>query len=168
MRNEDMAQGIISRSEYDFRNAITLTDSKPFQDMGGEGISETFKKNGVVLTLADTSRVPGWSQMRSRLIGLEVDTNSPKIAMIFFCDSCKYARDYIPALPRHPSESKKEDAAEHGESTHCCDAIRYACMAHTIVKHRQEPTETMVKKELKANRPTVKNLMKQAGHAYFK
>ena len=124
MRNEDIALGIIARSEYAARNVVTLTDSLPFQDRGGETIAMVFQKHGCTLTLGDTSRVAGWSQVRSRLIGKQIDSNDPtKVPMIYFCACCKYARDYIPALPRHPSESKREDAAEHGEATHSPDCL---------------------------------------------
>lgn len=130
MRNEEIAQGILARSKAPEEKGITtLTDSYPFPDRGeGKTIAETFADNGVPLELGKTARVTGWSQMRSRLIGKEFETGK-RIAMLFFCACCKYARDYIPALPRHPSEQKMEDAAEHGEATHSCDAVRLACMA---------------------------------------
>jgi hypothetical protein len=153
MRNEDMAQAILSASEYEHQNVITLTDSKPFQDMGGYSIAKIFADNGVVLTMADTSRVPGWSQVRSRLIGKSIDTYSPKVPMIFFCERCTAARDYMPALTRHKSESKPEDAAEHGEATHICDCVRYGCQAssHNLIKDRVEPMETITLKSLGAH-----------------
>lgn len=167
MRNEDIAQGIVNRSEYGQTKLITLTDSKPFQDMGGEGIALTFQKNGCPLTRADTSRVAGWSQLRSRLIGSDPAGTLQPVPMIYFCECCKYARDYIPALPRHPSESKKEDAAEHGEATHSCDAIRYACMAHadSVIKDRLQPMATQIERSIKAMRPTPNRLLAAAGYA---
>lgn len=136
MRNEDIAAGILSRSAAYERNVITLTDSLPFQDRGGEGPDITFQREGVQLTQGDTSRVTGWAAMRGRLIGIPVKTGDKpdRIPMIYFFESCKYARDYIPALPRHPSESKSEDAAEHGEATHAPDAIRLICMVHSVVR----------------------------------
>lgn len=134
-RNEDIAYGIVSRSlAPEEKYLTTLTDSLPFQDRGGKTIAETFADCGVPLTLGDTSRIAGWSQVRSRLIGIEVDSNDKhRTPMIVFTESCKAARDYMPALPRHPSENKKEDAAEHGEATHSPDAIRLACMARPLV-----------------------------------
>jgi len=169
MRNEDIASGIVSRSELGYTDLITLADSKPFQDTGGDGIALTFQKNGCTLTRADTSRVAGWSQLRSRLIGISHEVGSAvKIPMIFFCEKCKYARDYIPALPRHPSESKKEDAAEHGEATHACDAIRYACMAHAnaVIKDRLQPMESRIMREL-SQKPTMKKITSRMGNVYF-
>ena len=148
MRNEDIATGLWNRTEINHRNGPILTDSLPFQDRGGQTIAQTFAETfrtlgcSAVLTLGDTSRVTGWSQVRSRLIGIQVDSNETyRTPMLYVTHSCKYARDYIPALTRHPSESKKEDAAEHGEATHACDAIRLACMAHTIIKDRNAPLD---------------------------
>jgi hypothetical protein len=169
MRNEDIALGILERSEHFAQKVGTLTDSLPFQDRGGETIAHTFQKSGVILTRGDTSRIPGWSQMRSRLIGIQYDSNSPtRLPLLYICDSCKYARDYIPALPRHPSEGKRaEDAAEHGEATHSCDAIRLGCMAHPIVKDRTDITERQIQKELASRRPTMKKITAREGARIF-
>lgn len=169
MRNEDMAEGIIARSEYSFRQVPTLTDSLPFQDRGGETIAMVFAKNGCPLTLGDTSRVPGWSQVRSRLIGKQIDTNSEiKTPMIFFTKSCKYCADYVPQLQRHPSEKKKEDAVEHGEATHICDTIRLGSMAHTIIKDVMHPTQARIEKTLKAMKPTMQKITQKMGASFFR
>ena len=163
-RNEDIAAGIIARSELGHESIPTLTDSLPFQDRGGETIADVFRKHGVILTLGDTSRVPGWSQMRSRLIGIQIDSNDPlRYPLLYVTADCKYARDYIPALPRHPSETKKEDAAEHGEATHACDAIRLGCMAHTIIKDKKLPTEARIQRAL-ASKPTIKKIAARMGY----
>lgn len=160
MRNEDIAEGILGRSELEAKNVVTLTDSLPFQDRGGEAPHITFRNNGVALTLGDTSRVAGWNQMRSRLIGIPKEVGSlERYPMIYFCESCKYATDYIPALPCHPSENKKEDAAEHGEATHSPDAIRIGCMAHTIIKDSVLPTQARIERDLNKKRPTIKNII---------
>ena len=168
MRNEEMALGIVARSELGHINVATLTDSLPFQDRGGETIAQIFAKNGVVLTRGDTTRVSGWSQLRGRLIGIEYDSNSHvRLPMVYFCESCKFARDYIPALPRHPSDAKKEDAAEHGEATHACDAIRLACTAHTVIKGSIEPLQARIERQIKLSRPTIKRITGQSGARIF-
>lgn len=164
MRNEDIAQGILERSEHSSRKVVTLTDSLPFQDRGGEAPHITFRNNGVVLTLGDTSRVSGWNQMRSRLIGIPKEVGSvERYPMIYFCANCKYAQDYIPALPRHPSESKREDAAEHGEATHSPDALRLICMAHTVIKDSILPTGGRIERSLK-KKNTMRNIVKDLGY----
>lgn len=159
-----MARGIVERSELNHKTLVTLTDSLPFQDRGGETIAMTFAREGVVLSRGDTSRITGWSQMRSRLIGIEHDSNDTiRLPMLYITASCKAARDYIPSLPRHPSEAKKEDAAEHGEATHACDAIRLGCMAHPVIRDRKEPTEARINRYLKTSKPTMKRLITQNG-----
>lgn len=171
MRNEDIAEGIDRRTEYGHRNSPILTDSLPFQDRGGQTIAQTFAETfrrlgcSATLTLGDTSRVTGWSQVRSRLIGREIDSNDTyRTPTIYFTEDCKYARDYIPALTRHPSESKKEDAAEHGEATHACDAIRLACMAHTIIKDKVAPVDI---NKLFSPKPSAKSLIKSDYKRFF-
>lgn len=168
LRNEDIATGIRERSELNGKNVITLTDSLPFQDRGGEGIHTVFARNGCQLTKGDTSRVAGWSQMRSRLIGKEIDSNSGRIPMLFLTASCKYARMYIPMLTYHPSESKPEDAQEHGEATHACDTIRLICMAHTVIKDRLEPIQARIEREIKASVPTMKKIVTNQGYNHFR
>lgn len=161
MRNEDIASGILERSEHGHQNVITLTDSLPFQDRGGEGAHITFQRCGVPLTLGDVSRVVGWNQLRARLIGAKLHaSDDEKTPMMFWVESCKAARDYFPALPRHPSEGKKEDAAEHGEPTHVCDTDRIISMAHTVIKDSSYSTAERFEKELKKmNKPrTINNL----------
>lgn len=137
MRNEEIALGIRLRSPApEEQNLQTLTDSYPFPDRGeGRTIADTFAANGVTLTLGKTSRITGWSQLRSRLIGIKPDVYSNnRLAMIFWCEGCTFIREYLPALPRHENEAKRaDDAAEHGEATHSCDCQRLAAMAHEIV-----------------------------------
>lgn len=167
LRNEDIAQGIIARSEFGKEKVVTLTDSLPFQDRGGEGPAITFQKNGVVLTLGDTSRVVGWNALRSRLIGIPYDDK--RLPMIYLTERCKYARDYIPALTRHPSDSKREDAQEHGEATHAPDAIRIISMAHTVIKDNVHEINTrMIEQEMAMRRPTMKRITRSMGSGIFK
>lgn len=137
MRNEDMRDGFLDRTEVKFRRQPVLSDNLPFQDRGGETIAQIYenKGQGINLIQGDTSRIPGWAQLRSRLIGIQPDTNNPfRYAMMLWVKSCKASRDYMPALPRHPSESKREDAAESGEATHSCDVDRLAAMAHKVIR----------------------------------
>lgn len=128
--NEQIAKGIVARTHETTSN-YTVTDSFPFQDRGGWTIAMEFQKHGCPLTLGDTSRVSGWSQLRSRLIGREFE-NGIFEPMIYIMASCKYAREYLPAIERHPT--KAEDAVENGEATHSCDALRISCTTFPIVK----------------------------------
>lgn len=174
MRNEDMAEGIFNRSDFASRDTPILTDSLPFQDRGGKTIAQIFDDvfRGLgckgQLVHGDTSRVPGWSQLRSRLIGVQLDSNDPvRNPMIYFCECCAAARDYLPALCRHPSEAKANDAQEHGEPTHACDAIRLACTAHTVIKDKKRPSQERIERAIKEGRPSPKNVLKNDYKRFF-
>lgn len=163
MRNSEMARGILQRSESDFLHVPTLADSKPFQDTGGDNPALEFARAGCALTQCPTppgSRIPGWSLVRDALIGKWFNGFTEKLPLVYFCECCEYTIDYIPALPRHPSEHKKEDAAESGEATHCADTVRLALMAHTIVRELEGPTEQQIKEVTRklSKRPTMKSL----------
>lgn len=175
MSNVDMARGIVERSDIRELQVITLTDSKPFQGVGGqiidgtqEGPAKTFQDNKVPLTKADTTRPAGWSAMRDRLIGVALPEsvldkfgNPVKIALLYIFESCRFARAYIPQLPRHPT--KLNDAAEEGEPTHVCDSIRYACMAHNnaVIKTYMPPIDVQTNRilaQMTKRKQTVSNL----------
>lgn len=165
-RNEDIRDGIIERTEYGHRQDPTLTDSLPFQDRGGESVPAVFadKGNGIIITKGDTSRVNGWNQLRSRLIGIKHPSLIDKygvplrVPMIYLVESCKYGRDYMPMLQRHPADKKREDAQEHGEATHACDTLRLIAMAHTVIKDKVTAMETKLVQAL-AKKPTIKTLL---------
>lgn len=161
--NEEMAYGILERDELGHSDLITLSDGKPFQNVGGkvidgtkEGPAKTFLDCGVPLSKSDTgpgSRLVGWSAMRGRLIGsplksgvLDQFGRPIKIPGLFVFASCKFARDYIPQLPRNPKETKGDDAAEHGEPTHTCDTIKNACVAHNdaVIKDYLMPFDMQI------------------------
>ena len=139
MRNSEIAWGIRDRTIEDFSGVI-LTDSKPFQDIGlGERsqkykISDVFAEAGVPLVKANTARVTGWAQLRDRLIGKDGDP------MLIFTESCRFTRDYLPALGR--SKNDREDAEDTGEATHASDCVRYACTARPFTVDRKKETST--------------------------
>lgn len=167
--NRDIALGIIERAEPSFQKVPTLTDSKPFQGTGQETPALEFQKAGVPLTQVNTSpgsRITGWSIFRSALRGIEIDGFNERLAMVYFCECCYYAISYIPALPYHPSELKKEDAAESGEATHAPDGVRYGLVGHPVIKDALTFTAVMMTKELKPKPPTAKSFL-EPGERFF-
>ncbi|MGL4333792.1 MAG: hypothetical protein ACRCSC_01875 [Lactococcus garvieae] len=147
MKNEEIAQGILDRT-LEKTSGITLTDSLPFKSLGGPTISDIFFNCGVPLIKADTERVKGWSVVRDRLIGVS------GFPMIYICESCKYTRDYFPALQRH--KTKVEDAVEEGEATHIMDVVRYLC--NTFEKVNEAPPSPVLTIESKT--PTFDSVFK--------
>lgn len=172
LRNEEIATGIIAMSDISQQQVITLTDSKPFQDDGGDGPAAVFERNKCPLTLADTSRVAGWSRWRDLLIGKEfglTEDNRPiLIPMFYVMPNCIYARELIPALQRHGAIHKQEDAQEHGEPTHVCDPLRYGAMAHnnSVIKHFLPPMEVQTNKiiqQMSRNKNSIRELVQAHG-----
>lgn len=147
MRNEDIAEGILNRTREN-TSGLTISDNLPFQDRGMSKnsavykISDVFFEAGCPLTLGNTARKHGWSQVRDRLIGVEY-ADDWRVPMIFFTESCVYARDYLPAIGRKPNDP--EDAVEDGEETHSPDAIRLGCTARPFVKKKMIRSKTLSK-----------------------
>jgi len=142
MRNEHIASGILARTPEQ-TSGITITDSLPFQDRGMSNagkkytIADLFFEAGCPLTLGNTARIHGWSQVNDRLLGRD------DVPLIYFTESCVYARDYLPAIPR--SDKNPEDAVDSGETTHSPDCIRLACTARPLTKDApQEKPHTFV------------------------
>lgn len=123
MPNTDIAKGIVARTPEKTSN-VTLTDSLPFQKRGGLLMATEFANEGVPLTHANTDRVIGWKKVRDLLIGKD------KIPYLYICESCRYLREYLPALQRHAT--KIDDAVDSGEATHACDTLRYLCATQAI------------------------------------
>lgn len=72
----------------------------------------------------DNQRIPGWAQVRNRLIG----DDRP---MIYFFATC---RDLIRTVPvQQHDQLKPEDLDSNGED-HVADEVRYACMSRPYVK----------------------------------
>jgi hypothetical protein len=135
MRNEDIAKGIVSRTKETI-SGLTFSDRYPFADRGESRngrkytMADDFFENGCPLTLGNCARVFGWKQMRSRLQGVG------GVPLLYFVQSCVYARDYVPAIGYH--ETKEEDAQEDGEATHSPDSIRLACAIRPLVQDKPE------------------------------
>lgn len=128
MRNEDIAVGIVARDGNE-ELSFTTTDNLPFQDRGGIKIAETFYKGGVLMKRGDTSRIPGWQQLRSRLQGTE---EGP---LIVFFDVCHHTIRTLPKLQPDPLNAEDVDS---DLEDHAPDAVRLACMERPLVWDRVE------------------------------
>lgn len=139
LSNEEMAKGIKAKTaERDVK--ITLTDSLPFQERGnkGAGIADVFAAHGVPLTMGDTSRIPGWQQCYSRLVG---NDEGP---MVVIAEHCVHLIRTLPTLQR--SLEKPEDVAD-GQEDHAPDAFRLGCNSRPIVREVGKPEILEVKPE---------------------
>jgi hypothetical protein len=123
-RNESITYGVIDPSAYK-------------QD-GGPSIAERMAQEKVVFRRADNQRIPGWDQVRDRLIGDE-DTGP----MMYFFSTCKDSIRTLPAVQH--DDTNPEDVNTDGED-HAPDEIRYACMSRPYKKAKtfaQTPAKTL-------------------------
>ena len=147
--NRDMANGIIDLTEPEYDDQPTFTDKFPFIKLGGRAIEHDFKDAGIVLSLGELDRKNRGAQTTSRLNGLKLLAGSEeRWPMMVFFESCKYCRDYMPAVERHKSESRQWDYQENGEPTHIVDTITLAAVAHNVVNDAPRDMDVEVKKAM--------------------
>ncbi len=118
--NEEQAREI-RRREAGETIAYGVADPAMFREDGGPSIAETFARHAVFFRAADNTRVAGWQQIRSRLIGLP--DGRP---MIYVFETCRDSIRTIPSLPH--DDIRPEDVDTHAED-HAADDWRYACNA---------------------------------------
>lgn len=128
---EEVAEGIRLR-EVGEKIAYGVADPACNIHDGGPSIIERMLKCGVVFRTADNQRLPGWDQLRARLVG---EDDRP---MLYFFDTC---RDTIRTLPALQHDDKKPEDVDTDGEDHAGDETRYAVMSrpYTQVKARNEP-----------------------------
>lgn len=110
MQAMEVARGILSREAEGEKISYTVVDPSMFKVDGGISHAETFRRNGVVTQPADNSRLAGWEQVRSRLIG---DEGKP---LLYFFSTCK---DTIRTLPALQHDQKKPEDLDSDAEDHC-------------------------------------------------
>lgn len=96
---------------------------------GGPSIAEMMAVERVQWRRADNKRIPGWQQLRHRLVG---ENGQP---MIYFLDVCVDTVRTLPVLQH--DERDLEDLDTEGED-HAGDETRYACMSRPYVPRAGE------------------------------
>lgn len=122
---EQVADGIALRELGDKVN-YRVADPACWKVDGGPSIAERMGKRQVLMRQADNSRLNGWDQMRSRLLG---DEDSDP--MLYCFSTCTDSIRTIPLL-QHDS-IKAEDLDSDGED-HAADDWRYACMSRPYIR----------------------------------
>jgi hypothetical protein len=115
---ESVGSGILSREDPGEDIALSVCDPAMMKEDGGPSLAERMR--GIPWSGADNSRVAGWDQVRSRLIGMD-----GKPALYVFSTCVNLIRT-LPAL-QHDTH-KPEDLDSEGED-HAADTLRYGCMA---------------------------------------
>ena len=161
--NKDIALGIIDHTEEAHDGQATFTDKFPFIKLGGRAIAHEFKDAGVILTEGELDRKNRGSQTTSRLNGVKlIAGSSDQWPMMVFFDSCKYCRDYIPAVERHESEARQWDYQENGEPTHIVDCVTLASVVHNVVHDASPDIDERVSRAISDKRtikPTLNDII---------
>ena len=92
---------------------------------------------------ADNKRVPGWDQVRRRLIG---EDDKP---MLYVVSTCVHLIRTLPALQH--DEHRPEDVDTEAED-HAADALRYGCMSYPYVRDKPLTAEERHQRYLKGRR----------------
>jgi hypothetical protein len=117
MPAEAVGAGILSREEPGERISLSICDPAMMKEDGGPSMAERMR--GIPWTGADNSRIAGWDQVRSRLVGMD-----GKPALYIF-STCTHLIRTLPGL-QHDT-LKPEDLDSDGED-HAADTLRYLCM----------------------------------------
>jgi hypothetical protein len=132
---ELVAKGIKERDGND-HISYSVLDPSAFKQDGGPSHGETFHRNGVYFRPADNTRIQGWEQVRSRLIGQD-DT-----PMVYIFSTCPELIRTLPALQH--DDVKIEDVNTEGDD-HAPDAFRYGLMSRPYTRQLQtgKPRKTI-------------------------
>ncbi|QGH72945.1 MAG: large terminase protein [Siphoviridae sp. ctdEk19] len=118
-----VAEGVKDREKLE-RIRYGVADPSIFIRDGGPSIAEMMAIKGIQWRRADNKRVPGWQQLRHRLVG---EGGQP---MLYLLDCCQDTIRTLPTLQHE--ESNVEDLDTDGED-HAADETRYACMSRPWV-----------------------------------
>lgn len=104
-----------------------VIDPAAFAENGGPSIAERMMVAGWKhWQPGDNKRIPGWDQVRARLVG-----DGDGRPMLYIFDTCTHLIRTLPALQHdeHKAEDVDTDAEDHGP-----DALRYGCMSRPWIK----------------------------------
>ena len=131
-----VGQGIREREQNE-RIRYGVADPAIFIRDGGPSIAEMMAVKGIQWRRADNKRVPGWQQMRHRLVG---EDGRP---MLYIFDTCVDTIRTLPVLQH--DEHDIEDLDTEGED-HAGDETRYACMSRPFVPRAIETSASRLPK----------------------
>ncbi len=130
MAVKDVAEGILIRDQGE-QISYAVADPAIFTADGGPSHAETFNKHGVRFRPADNKRIPGWQQIRDRLIG---EDEKPLLSIV-----AKHCSNLVRTLPALQHDvAKLEDVDTDGED-HAGDTLRYGCMSRPYKRVKDKP-----------------------------
>lgn len=114
----DLVAKKIMEMERGERVRYAVADPAIFIRNGGPSIAESMAQ--CHWRRADNKRLPGWEQVRQRLVG------ENGVPMMYIADNCEDTIRTLPVLQH--DDTNPEDLDTDGED-HAADEIRYACMS---------------------------------------
>ena len=147
MPAEMVGAGILQREASGERIQSSVCDPAMMKQDGGPSMSE--RMSGLPWRGADNSRIPGWDQVRSRLLGTEGKPG------LYIFSTCINLIRTLPAL-QHDTH-KPEDMDSSGDD-HCADALRYGCTSR--------PWQTAVRVEPPRERDSWERAFSKSNDSY--
>lgn len=129
----EIVEGILSREEEETKNNLHIdrvADPAIFDKSRGDSVADQMapgfngRKQGVLFSRGDHSRMPGKMQVHERL---RFDENGKPGMYIF-----KNCYDWIRTVPNLPYSSKKPEDIDSEAEDHDYDAMRYLFMDHPV------------------------------------
>jgi hypothetical protein len=129
--------GIVEREKGD-KIAYGVIDPSASAEDGGPSIKSRMAP--VMFKDGDNKRIPGWDQLRGRLVG---EDGRP---MLYFFKTCIHT---IRTLPMLQHDSTKAEDVDTDSEDHAGDETRYACMSRpwmsTAAQSSKQPTDSYAK-----------------------
>lgn len=132
----DVAKEILDLEKNE-RVKYAVADPAIFIRNGGPSIAESMAR--CRWRRADNKRLPGWEQLRQRLVG------ENGVPMIYFADSCE---DTIRTLPVLQHDDKNTEDLDTDGEDHAADEIRYAVMSRPWQPKLQPPSTGLTMPQL--------------------
>lgn len=123
MNPKDISSRIL-RSEKE-KIHYRVADPSIFKTDAGPSIAEKFAESGVLFRRADNRRIPGWSEVRSRLGGVN------QTPMLYIFSTCVNMIRTIPIMQHCPYEPEDLDTES---DDHMADILRYALFSRPYVR----------------------------------
>jgi hypothetical protein len=120
----EVASGIKSRFPRKF--AYIVADNSMWDVDGGPSLAEQMNRKGVILRRADKSRLIGYQEVRSRIIGNE---DGPQL---YATKNCHHG--FWRTMPDLVMDERHIEDVDTHQEDHCYDEVRYACMSRPWLK----------------------------------
>jgi hypothetical protein len=142
MEAASVARGILALDGLDTIH-YGAADPSIFVRDGGPSIAEMMFQTGLMWRKADNKRVPGWEQLRHRLVGqpgrmVNKEGQPIPVPMLYVLDTCL---DTIRTLPVLQHDDTKVEDVDTDSEDHAADETRYAVMSRPWTISETKPQD---------------------------